>query len=78
MDEATRIYLEQRVRMNLERYTPEEFERVRKQTMQSLDVAPPGWKPWAHGRIDDLVHAELAYMKICISCGSKIQPCCGH
>lgn len=51
---------------------------VRDSILSHIPSGAPAQKPAFYTSLDDLVRAEMRYMKTCISCGAEVQPCCGH
>lgn len=56
----------------------EQFDIVKARLLADIPDAKPGQHVAFTTSADDLVRAQMRYMKTCISCGSPIQPCCGH
>lgn len=56
----------------------DKIKLVKEHVLSHIPRAVPIQKPEFYTSLNDLVRAEMRYMKTCISCGADIQPCCGH
>lgn len=56
----------------------EEFKIVRQHVLSQIPDGKPGMAVAFYTSLDDLTRAHMRYMKTCLSCGSRVQPCCGH